>query len=92
MLERLRELAKLPGYGLLSWKLFTDPRVPVASKVVAGLAIAFILSPLDLLDWIPLAGGAGELALIGLVLRTFINAAPEDVRAEHMAAIGMSRI
>lgn len=92
MFERLRILTRLPGYGVLSWRLFRDPRVPVTSKAIAAGAIALIVSPLDLLDFIPLAGGAGEIALITLVLRTFINAAPDDVRAEYMATLGINEI
>ena len=92
MFERLRMLTRLPGYGLLSWRLFRDPRVPVPAKAIAAGAIALILSPLDLLDFVPFAGGAGEIALITLVLRTFINAAPDEVRAEHMAALGIADV
>jgi len=89
MFERLRTLTRLPGYTLLSWRLFRDPRVPPQSKALAIGAVALILSPLDFLDWIPVAGGAGELVLLALVLRSFITAAPEDVCAEHMLALGI---
>ncbi|HLY65576.1 MAG TPA: hypothetical protein VKU60_08580, partial [Chloroflexota bacterium] len=89
MFQRLRLLMQLPGYCLLSWRLFRDPRVPPQPKVLAVLAVVFILSPLDLLDWLPAIGGVGELALLAVVLRAFISAAPEDVRAEHMAELGI---
>ncbi|MHB8618958.1 MAG: YkvA family protein [Chloroflexota bacterium] len=92
MFERLQALRRLPGYITLSWRLFQDPRVPTQSKVVAGGAIALILSPIDVLEWIPMVGPASDVVLIGLVLRTFINAAPEEVRLEHMAALGMRDI
>lgn len=76
----------------LGWRLFRDPRVPVQSKVIAAGAVALVLSPLDVLDWVPVAGGAGELALIALVLRSFIDAAPEEVREEHMQRLGLSQV
>ena len=92
MFQRLRVLTQLPNTLLLSYRLFRDPRVPAVAKGVAIGAIVLILSPLDLLDWIPIAGWGGEIGLILMVLRTFTNAAPEEVRAEHMAALGMSEI
>jgi uncharacterized membrane protein YkvA (DUF1232 family) len=90
MFERLRIITQLPGYLILSWRLLRDPRVPLQSKALAAGAIALILSPLDILDWIPGVGGASEVALLALVLRAFIMAAPEQVRQEHAAALGIS--
>ncbi len=92
MLERVRFLWGLPGCLMLSWKLFRDPRVSIQAKVIAVGAIILIFSPFDLLDWIPGAGGASEVALVVLVLKAFINAAPEEVRAEHMMALGMADV
>ncbi|HLQ35042.1 MAG TPA: hypothetical protein VK457_20340 [Chloroflexota bacterium] len=88
MIERLKTLIHLPGQLLLCWRLFRDPRVPVFSKLIAAGGILLVLSPLDVFEWLPL-GGIGSLALLAVVLRSFINAAPEDVRAQHMALLGM---
>ena len=88
MIDRLRTLIHLPGQLLLTWRLFRDPRVPLFSKIMAGAAILLILSPLDLFEWLPF-GSVGGVALLALVLRSFINAAPEDVRAQHMTVLGM---
>jgi uncharacterized membrane protein YkvA (DUF1232 family) len=89
MIHRIRTLFQLPGQMILSWRLFRDARVPLLPKVVAAGAVLLILSPLDLLDWLPVVGGLGGLALLAVVLRSFINAAPEDVRAEHEAVLGL---
>ena len=83
---------KLPGYGMLAWRLFRDPRMPTPAKGIAVAAVLLILSPLDVLDWVPFMGNVGELALITLVLRAFINAAPEEVRQEYMAALGIAEV
>jgi uncharacterized membrane protein YkvA (DUF1232 family) len=91
VIELIRTLVGLPGQILLGWRLFRDPRVPTFSKVVFVGAVLLILSPLDVVDWIPLVGGAGGLALLAIVLRSFINAAPEDVRAHHMSLLEMSQ-
>ncbi|MBV8087609.1 MAG: hypothetical protein JO247_22605 [Chloroflexi bacterium] len=92
MLQRLRMLTRLPNTAMLAYRLFRDPRVPTFAKGVAVGAIVLIISPLDILDWIPIAGWGGEIGLILMVLRAFINAAPEAVRVEHMAAIGMTEV
>ncbi|HEX6511280.1 MAG TPA: hypothetical protein VF157_03205 [Chloroflexota bacterium] len=89
MFERLRTIFNLPGQLLLSWRLLRDPRVPLMPKLIVAGAVLLILGPLDLFDWLPLVGGAGGIALLALVLRGFVDAAPEDVREEHMAALGM---
>ncbi len=91
MIDRLKTLAALPSQLELVWRLFLDPRVSIASKAVAVGAILLILSPLDVLDWIPFVGGPGSLALFALVLRSFIDAAPEDVREEHEQALSAQR-
>lgn len=75
---------------ILSWHLFRDARVPLLPKLVAAGAVLLILSPLDVVEWLPVVGGAGGLALLAVVLRSFINAAPEEVRAEHESRLGLS--
>ncbi len=91
MFQRLKPLRELPGYAWVAWRLFQDPRVPFRLKAVLFIAVLAVFAPLDLLDWlpIPVAGPASTLALLVLVLRTFINAVPEELRLEHMAAVGI---
>lgn len=74
---------------LLSWHLFRDERVPVLPKLVLAGAVVLVLSPLDVVEWLPVVGGAGGVALLAIVLRSFINAVPEEVRAEHEARLGL---
>lgn len=89
MIQRLITIVRLPAQILLAWRLFQDPRVPVFSKVIAIGAMLLLLSPLDVLDWLPVVGGVGTLALLAMVLRSFIKAAPDDVREHHMALLGI---
>lgn len=89
MIARLRALFQIPGQMLLSWHLLRDQRVPIMPKVVLVGAVLLVLSPLDVFEWLPVVGGAGGLALFAVVLRSFINAAPEDVRAEHEVRLGL---
>ena len=74
---------------LLSWHLFRDERVPVLPKLVLAGAVVLVLSPLDVIEWLPVVGGAGGVALLAVVLRSFINAVPEELRAEHEARLGL---
>ncbi|HVA25904.1 MAG TPA: hypothetical protein VMW62_16115 [Chloroflexota bacterium] len=89
MIQRFRILFQLPGQMLLSWRLFRDPRVPMLPKLMVAGAVLLVLSPLDIFDWLPFVGGAGGLALLAIVLRSFVNAVPEDVRAEHESLLGL---
>lgn len=52
--------------------LLRDVRVPLWSKVLAGLAAALILSPLDLLGDIPIVGLLDDAALLLLVVHCFV--------------------
>jgi uncharacterized membrane protein YkvA (DUF1232 family) len=52
--------------------LLRDVRVPLWSKVLAGLAAALIISPLDLLGDIPLIGLLDDAALLLLVVHLFV--------------------
>ncbi len=65
---------------LLLKDLATDPRVPRADKVAAGLAVAYLLSPVDLIpDFIPVLGQADDAVIAVLAFRRLLNAAGYDV-------------
>ncbi|MBA3622048.1 MAG: DUF1232 domain-containing protein [Euzebyales bacterium] len=65
---------------LLLKDLTTDPRVPRAEKVAAGLAVAYLLSPVDLIpDFIPVLGQADDAVIAVLAFRRLLNAAGYDV-------------
>ena len=65
---------------LLLKDLATDPRLPRADKVAAGLAVAYLLSPVDLIpDWIPGLGQADDVVVAVLAFRRLLTAAGYDV-------------
>jgi uncharacterized membrane protein YkvA (DUF1232 family) len=69
----------------LSWALLLDNRVPLKLKVIPLTAIAYVLSPIDLVpDVIPVLGQLDDLGVLMAALTTFNNLAPADVTAEHM--------
>lgn len=65
---------------LLLKDLATDPRVPRADKIAAGVAAAYLVTPIDLVpDWLPVFGQADDVAVVTLALRRLLNGAGYDV-------------
>src|SRR5689334_15710786 len=68
----------------LSWALFLDSRVPWVLKLIPLGAIAYVISPLDLIpDVIPILGQLDDLGILMTALRMFNTLAPADVVAVH---------
>ena len=85
-LRLARLVIKLPTYARLVWGLMRDPRTPIGLKAILGAALAYVILPVDLIpDAIPILGQADDLTVLLLVLDLFIQNAPAEVRAEHMA-------
>ncbi len=82
---RLAQLAwKLPTYARVIWGMLRDRRTPAYLKVLLGAALAYLVSPLDLIpDALPLIGQADDLTVLLLVLDLFLANAPREVREEH---------
>jgi uncharacterized membrane protein YkvA (DUF1232 family) len=83
---RLAQLVwKLPTYARLIWGLARDGRTPLHLKLLLGAALAYLVTPIDLIpDALPIIGQADDLTVLLLVLDLFIANAPEEVRREHM--------
>ena len=65
---------------LLLKDLATDPRVSRADKIAAGIAAAYLVSPVDIVpDWLPGIGQADDLAVIALAFRRLLSGAGYDV-------------
>ena len=87
-LSHVRTLvAEVPVHAKLAYCLVRDDRVPAAPKLAVLGALGLIVSPIDLPAWIPVVGELDMLALGILAVKTFIDACPDDVVAEHRAAI-----
>jgi len=74
----------------LTWRLFWDRRVPLWTKVIPPAAVAYVLSPIDILSDFPPVGlnQLDDIAVVLLGVRLFIELAPPDVVREHLEALG----
>ena len=81
------------------WIASHDPRVPIGAKIVAGVAVAYALSPIDLIpDFIPVLGYFDDLILVPMGLWLAIRLIPSELmiefrgRAEALDQLPSSRI
>ena len=75
--------AALFRYLTALWLLLKDARTPLAAKVVAGIVVAYALSPIDLIpDFIPILGQLDDLILIPLGVTLAVKLVPPDLWAE----------
>lgn len=74
----------LPNLIKLLTRLLRDPRVPRRSKLVIGAAVAYLVSPVDLVpEFIPVLGFADDVLLASYAVSHLIEVAGEDVVLEH---------
>jgi uncharacterized membrane protein YkvA (DUF1232 family) len=80
-----KQLARLlPDLAALLRGLLRDPRVPRGSKFLVGFAIAWVVSPIDLLpEFLPVIGPLDDVIVVGLVLRHLVKRAGSEVVREH---------
>jgi uncharacterized membrane protein YkvA (DUF1232 family) len=86
---RLFALRTLIKSGRLALRLLRDERVPVYSKLILGLGVLYVVSPLDFLpDWFPILGQLDDLAAIAAGVALFIRACPPEIVEEHELRLG----
>lgn len=74
----------IPNFLKLLFRLFKDGRVPAAEKAFLLGAIAYVISPIDLLpDVIPFLGQVDDLYLVSLTILRLLNRTPADVIRQH---------
>jgi uncharacterized membrane protein YkvA (DUF1232 family) len=83
--SQARELAALiPNLVVLFRGLLGDPRVPRSSKRWLWFAVAWFLSPLDLIpEFIPVVGPLDDAIVAALVLRHVLRRTDRTVLADH---------
>lgn len=74
----------LPDVALLFKDVVRDPRVPRSAKIKVGAALAYLVSPLDLIaDVIPGVGMLDDVAIVAFAARELLDGAGEDIVREH---------
>ena len=87
-LFRLRALRSLLNSFQHGWRLLRDPRTPTLPKILFGVALLLIVSPINWIpSSIPVLGQLEDLALLAFAVNRFIGAAPASLRAEHEARL-----
>lgn len=88
--QLIKLAAQLPMYIKLLWGLSKDQRVPVHAKGLLVAALAYLLSPIDLIpDFIPVLGQIDDVAVFLMVWQVFRSQCPPEVWEEHLHRIKM---
>jgi uncharacterized membrane protein YkvA (DUF1232 family) len=80
----MRYIVQLPDYVRLLWGLLRDRRVALSDKVLVGAALAYVISPVDLVpDFIPFLGQVDDVFFLLLALERLVARADPEVLQEH---------
>jgi uncharacterized membrane protein YkvA (DUF1232 family) len=80
----LHYIRQLPNFVRLLFGLITDPRVALIDKVLVFGAIAYIVTPIDLIpDFIPFIGEVDDVYLLVIALQRLISNAGRLVLLDH---------
>ena len=84
LLEHSRNLVRRFSQEVEFYKrVFRNPRTPRVSKVLLGVAIAYAVSPIDLIpDFIPVIGYLDDLIILPLLILIAIRLIPRSVIME----------
>jgi uncharacterized membrane protein YkvA (DUF1232 family) len=74
----------IPDCVVLVKRLLRDPRVPRRRKLLLGLLVLYLASPIDLVpDFVPVAGQLDDAIVVALVLRSIVRAGGDELLREH---------
>jgi uncharacterized membrane protein YkvA (DUF1232 family) len=84
----LKDLAGfLPACATTARRLRTDPRVPRRAKLAVGLALLWLLSPIDLIpEFLPVIGPLDDVIVVALAFRYAGRQVPRSVLLEAWPA------
>jgi len=83
--ELAREVVMvLPAILDLLRRLLTDPAVPRSRKILVGVALAYLVSPIDLIpDFIPVLGRFDDVVLAAFAVDRLFKSVPPEVRERY---------
>ncbi len=77
-------LLLIPNIVKLIGRLLVDSRVPRRSKIVLGMAAAYVASPIDLIpDVIPVIGWADDVLVLMFAIDSLVERAGPEIVEEH---------
>jgi uncharacterized membrane protein YkvA (DUF1232 family) len=83
-------LSHLPRYGRLAWNLSRDPALPTVRRAAAVAAVAYLVSPIDLVPGIiPAVGQLDDLVVIVLGVHFALAGVDPQRRLAHLERVGM---
>ena len=83
-MDTIRRVARdLPSFARLLARLARDPRVSVLDKAIVLGAVAYIVTPIDIIPDIPVIGQIDDIYLLALALNRLVNRAGADVILDH---------
>ena len=84
MVSRSKIWADAAKYDVAAlWIASHDARVPIGAKIIAGMAVAYALSPIDLIpDFIPVLGYLDDLIVVPMGLWLAIRLVPPALMTE----------
>jgi len=75
--QKARELKSEAQVLMIAYK---DKRTPVIAKILIGITVGYLLSPIDLIpDFIPVLGLLDDLIIVPLLIALSIKLIPESV-------------
>lgn len=83
--KRLSEIRATFKRNIALYKaIYTDPRTPRLARWLLWLALAYTLSPIDLIpDFIPFIGHLDDVIIIPLLILLALKLVPPEVYDEH---------
>ena len=88
LLSRSGQLFRLFSHLRLAFRLLREPRVPILTKALPALAVAYVIWPLDILpDLVPLLGQIDDIGLVLLAVELFMRICPPAAVDFHRSAI-----
>lgn len=84
MIRKLKSILKVFGQEIQVYQLvLKHPKTPKLAKWLIGMAIAYFLSPIDLIpDFIPILGQLDDLLIVPLLITIAVRIIPREVLNE----------
>ncbi len=85
-LRLLRRVPHIRHFVRLLWRLIRDRRVPIYLKGMLGLAVIYVLSPLDLIpeSFALMFGVVDDLAIAMMGINWFLRLSPKEAVDDHL--------